>query len=199
MKEEDFEDNFEETGDDENFSAVVLDESLLNVDLFGQVNEKMVLNFKRYFLKLLKLYQGLGKKDPITITINSSGGNASDGLAIFDVIRSCKVPVTTIALGSAESAALIIFLSGSMRRVHKNALLLTHETYENDLGKTQTAHSLVVAGKQLLVLDKLISKIILETSKMKPGTLEKFKKKEKFITAEEAVKYGLAHEIIKNY
>lgn len=200
VEEEDSEDNFQETGDEENFSAVVLDESLLNVDLFGQVNEKMVLTFKRYFLKLVKFYRDLpGKKNPMTITINSSGGNANDGFAIFDIIRSSGMPVTTVALGSAESAALIIFLAGSKRRIHQNALLLTHETHEHDLeGRAHTAHSLVTIGNQLLITDKLISKIILENSKITPQTLARLKKSEKLIIAEEAVKYGLAHEIIRN-
>lgn len=196
---EDLEDSFQETGDEESFSAVVLDESLLNVDLFGQVNEKMVLTFKRYLLKLKNLYQSLpGKKNPVTVTINSTGGNANDGFAIFDIIRSSGMPITTIALGGAESAALIIFLAGSKRLIHQNTLLLTHETHEHDLEGTHTAISLITTGKQLLTIDKLINKTILKNSKITPQILARLKKSEKLITAEEAVKYGLAHEIIKN-
>lgn len=85
----------------------------------GKMNE---LNKKIIYLSL---------KDssiPITLYINSTGGDVLATLAVCDIMKSLKVPIKTIALGECQSAALYLLASGTygMRYATKNCVFMTH-------------------------------------------------------------------------
>ncbi len=74
---------------------------------------------------------------PITVRINSPGGDVSDGLAIHNLLESRKSKITTVVDGYALSAASIIALAGSQLRMPQNALLMIHEPHSNATGTAE--------------------------------------------------------------
>lgn len=62
----------------------------------------------------------------LTLTINSVGGCVSTSMAIYTLLRSLPIPVTTYIVGTCQSAAVIIFLAGSTRLITPAASIMTH-------------------------------------------------------------------------
>ena len=72
---------------------------------------------------------------PINIYINSEGGEVHPALSVFDTIRNNKVTINTIISGNASSAATIIALAGSTRKITKNSYMLIHNISSAFWGK----------------------------------------------------------------
>lgn len=175
--------------------SVDLDERLLTINIFCPIEGSILLRLKKVLDTLQKFAKQKRKPCELTVNINSVGGELLTGLAMHDLIRACKIPVKTVAVGDVFSVALLIFLAGRKRFVHPNAFLFAH-TARQDLGecnKTEIRNIL----NQLELLEQCSDKIILTNSKLTRKQLERFKEEEKYITAKEAVKYGLAHAIIR--
>ncbi|HCC54881.1 MAG TPA: hypothetical protein DEQ20_08170 [Desulfobulbaceae bacterium] len=62
----------------------------------------------------------------LTLTINSTGGCVGTSIAIYSMLRSLPIPVTTYVIGTCQSAAVLIFLAGSKRLITPSSTLMTH-------------------------------------------------------------------------
>ena len=176
----------------------------LVIDLFCNINQKALFHFR----KCLWLLQSATRKNNLeikkknttdfilepTINISSEGGDGTVGLAMHDLIRSSDVPVTTVGLGEVCSAAFIVFLGGAKRLAHENTLFMAHEIapHLNDLKRQQQENVLEQARK----IDELFRKIILRNSTLKPEQLDELQRFETYITAEDALRWGLIQRII---
>ena len=89
----------------------------------------------------------------VTVKINSGGGRASDGIAIFNALKQHHGKVTTVAMGIAASAASVIFMAGDERVMAHGALLMVHDASGLTIG-TEADH-LSMAG----ALDKLSTQL----------------------------------------
>jgi ATP-dependent Clp protease protease subunit len=72
-------------------------------------------------------YKKEPSKDAYCVLINSKGGSLSDAWAVVDVMDHVSVPITTIACGAIESAALTIFTAGDIRLAYPHAVFLAHD------------------------------------------------------------------------
>jgi ATP-dependent Clp endopeptidase proteolytic subunit ClpP len=83
--------------------------------------------------------------ESIVIHINSPGGDAYSGLALYDFIKSSQIPVTTIVEGIAASAASLLFLAGGKRAMTQNSTVMIHQCswggYGTDAHMKDTARS----------------------------------------------------------
>ena len=101
------------------------------VFLSGEVNKNTANNV---ILTLL----ALDAKDPgkpITMYINSPGGDVLQGYAIIDIMNVIKSPVNTIAFGSCASMAAIILINGAQRAATENTEIMFHEVYSEFRGR----------------------------------------------------------------
>lgn len=136
--------------------------------------------------------------EPVYIDINSPGGSVVDGLALYDVIQGLRAKgshVTTRAVGGAFSMGAVILQAGDDRVVTPHAKLLIHEG-------SQTIQGTMTRGEQEDMkgfVDMLLSDIadILESrSKLsRRQILNRWKRKDWYIDAEEAVNLGFADRI----
>lgn len=99
--------------------------------------------------------------DPIVIHINSPGGSAHCGLAIYDFIKNCRVPVTTISEGIAGSAAGLIFLAGNRRIVSENSCVLLHQPSWGCDGQNRLMQDMALNVEK--IFDRMIRIIAAET------------------------------------
>lgn len=83
---------------------------------------------------------------PITVRINSNGGNTSDALAIAGRMRDCPCQVITIGYGHIMSAATLILAAGDVRKMSKHAWFMIHDAKDRISG---TASEMRRAAKQL--------------------------------------------------
>lgn len=153
--------------------------------------------------KLTSLSYDLIDKDevefPWYIVLNSEGGYVSEGLHFFDILNQMKkymdkrIIYKTIASGLCESMAAIMFLAGDRRYIFPNAQLMFHDISAGFEGKYEDIK------QQLKAVDnmkKSVRKIIKSAiPDLENDRIEALLGAENYITAEEAISYGIAHKI----
>ena len=135
--------------------------------------------------------------DPVTIYINSPGGSVISGMAIYDYIRLMRSPVTTVCVGTAASMGAILFLSGSRRMMLPHSKVMIHDPY---VGGTAMAGQKPLELKEklndLMETRKMLAEVIVEQTGMSKRQVLNFTKKDTFFDAKEALKVGIATEIL---
>ncbi|MFN7181150.1 MAG: ClpP family protease [Planctomycetota bacterium] len=137
------------------------------------------------------------KEKPIKVFINSPGGSASDGFAIYDILKYCGCPVYTYAVGLCASAAVLVYLSAtkSYRFALPNAKFLLHQPSTAIIGRVS---DIEVNAQEILKLRERYNKIVSDETGQ---TLEKISHdtdRDFWLTAEEAKEYGLIGKILNN-
>lgn len=141
----------------------------------------------------------LGAEDPdkdISIYINSPGGSVTAGLAIYDTIQFIKPDVSTICIGMAASMGAVLLVAGAKgkRYALPNAEVMIHQP----LGGTQgQASDMAIHAKRILQTRELLNKIISDRSGQPIEKVEKDTDRDYFMSAEEALKYGIIDKVIE--
>lgn len=100
------------------------------IELVGEVTSESA-----YAIMLqLRYLQKAGPAAPITLYINSPGGEVSSGLALYDVTQAVKCPVRTVCLGTAASMAAILFASGDKRGILPHGRVMIHDPLTTGVG-----------------------------------------------------------------
>ena len=91
------------------------------------ITNDLLFSFYDPFRRLVESRKKLANPTPITVIINSCGGNAYMGIALSKMLASAPVPVTTAVIGFAASAAAMIFLGGHRRIVSPGSRVMVHD------------------------------------------------------------------------
>ncbi|MDR0707814.1 MAG: ATP-dependent Clp protease proteolytic subunit [Treponema sp.] len=158
--------------------------------LSGEINKDLAEKTVRQLLLLEDMGGG-----PIYIFIDSPGGDADAGYAIFDMIRFVKPDVWTIGMGLVASAAAIIQLaSPKERRVGlPNSHYLIHQPLSGIQG---VATDIEIHARELEKLRAKINRLIASETGAAVEKVEKDTDRDFWMNAEEAVEYGLVSRII---
>ncbi|MDO5689852.1 MAG: ATP-dependent Clp endopeptidase proteolytic subunit ClpP [Tissierellia bacterium] len=140
----------------------------------------------------------LVSEDPnkdIHLYINSPGGSVSAGLAIYDTMQYIKSDVSTICIGQAASMGAFLLAAGAKgkRYALPNADIMIHQPLGGAQGQ---AEDIKIQAEKILKVRGLINKILAERTGQTLKKIEKDTDRDFFMSAEEAVKYGLIDEVI---
>ena len=157
--------------------------------LSGEINKDLA----EKTIRQLILLEDMGD-DPIRIFIDSPGGDADAGYAIFDMIRFVKPEVWTIGMGLVASAAAIIQLASpkEFRIGLPNSHYLIHQPLSGIRG---VATDIEIHARELEKLRAKINKLISDETGIPFEQVEKDTDRDFWMNAEEAVKYGLISRI----
>ena len=160
--------------------------------LSGEINKELAEKAIRQLLLLEDM-----NDEPIRIFIDSPGGDADAGYAIFDMIRFVKPKIWTIGMGLVASAAAIIQLAAPKeRRVGlPNSHYLIHQPLSGIRG---VATDIEIHAKELEKLREKINRLIAEETGNSVSQVEKDTDRDYWMNATEAVKYGLISKVITN-
>ena len=160
--------------------------------LSGEINKELAEKAIRQLLLLEDM-----NDEPIRIFIDSPGGDADAGYAIFDMIRFVKPKIWTIGMGLVASAAAIIQLAAPKeRRVGlPNSHYLIHQPLSGIRG---VATDIEIHAKELEKLREKINRLIAEETGNTVSQVEKDTDRDYWMNATEAVKYGLISKVITN-
>lgn len=136
----------------------------------------------------------------IKMLINSPGGEVPSAFALIDTMKGSKIPVYTYGMGEIASCGLLTFMSGTKghRYITRNTAILSHQFTWGTIGKE---HELMATVKEF----NNTSKRIIDHYKRCTGQTEANIKKyllpaeDVWLTPKEAVKYGIADEIVDFY
>jgi len=145
--------------------------------------------------QLLFLDAQQGTKD-IKIYINSPGGSVTAGLAIYDTMQYVKSDVSTICVGMAYSMAAVLVAAGAegKRFALPNAEILLHQVMGGAEGQ---ATDIKIRAEHILKVKDRINKILPKHTGQEIKKIEQDSDRDYFLTAEEAVKYGVVDKIIR--
>ena len=141
----------------------------------------------------------LEAEDPekdITMYINSPGGVVTAGMAIYDTMNYIKPDVQTICVGQAASMGAFLLSAGAKgkRFSLENSRIMIHQP----LGGTQgQAAEIEIHAKEILRLKKKLSEILAENCGKTVEEVYRDTDRDNFMSAEEAVEYGLIDKVIK--
>ena len=140
----------------------------------------------------------LANEDPdkdIQLYINSPGGSVYDGLAIYDTMQYIKPDVQTIGIGLQASMGAFLLSAGAKgkRFVLPNARVMIHQTSSGTQGKVTDQE---ISLREALEIKERLATIMSENTGQKLDKIKADMERDFWMSAEAAVKYGLADEVI---
>ena len=174
--------------------------------LQGEVNEEKAGEIISGFLALAdlkppkgELKEGEMPYDPITMYVSTYGGSADEMFAIFDIMNHCKKSchIETIGIGKVMSAGTLILAAGTKgkRKISKNCRVMLHQVSAGTFGPlfNMTTEIDAIQSLQEQYINAMVSCTNLSKRKLKSLLNERVNV---YLSAEEAVEYGLADIII---
>lgn len=157
----------------------------------GEINTITAMTFAKQMLDLISR----SPYEPIKVIINSQGGVIEDGMIFLDAIAGSSAPVEMYCIGKAYSMAAIIFISGtSGRYILPNARIMLHQPYIKDISGNISEMKQVVTDLEKWK-EQLFS-LVIKHSAYSKKQLEKEVVEDRYFSASEAVKLGLADKIV---
>jgi len=189
----------EETGR----ALIQVEQELRTIGLFGDVEEEKIAEIIGAFLLLRESGVTVETDEPnnklIEFIVSTSGGAAHDMFALYDVMRLVrdKCIIQTVAIGKVMSAGVLLMASGTRgyRKIGKNCRVMVHGVTGGHIG---TIHNLENEMDEIRWLqERYIDALVAETDMTKRFLKKLIERKVNvYLTAEEAVEYGMADEVI---
>ena len=144
----------------------------------------------------------LESEDPskdIQLYINSPGGSVSAGFGIYDTMQYIKCDVSTICCGMAASMGAFLLAGGTKgkRMALPNAEIMIHQPMGGMPGGSQTS-DMEITTKHILRTKRKINEILADATGKTVEMLEKDTDRDNWLSAQEALEYGLIDSIILN-
>ena len=159
--------------------------------IFGEITDTLAHATCRRLLAL-----SADSDAPITVLISSPGGHVESGDAIHDVIRFVRAPVTTVGTGWVASAGAHIFLAPPKdRRVClPNTRFMIHQPAGGAGGQ---ATDIAIQAKEILRVRERLARVVAKQTGKPLDTVVADMERDFWMSAEEAVKYGIASRVIE--
>ncbi len=127
--------------------------------------------------------------------INSPGGSISSGMAIYDTMQYIKAPVSTICIGMAASMGAFLLSSGEKgkRFTLPNSEIMIHQPLGGAQGQ---ATDIEIAARRILYLREKLNRMMSEQTGQPMDVISKDTDRDNFMSAEQALEYGLVDKII---
>ncbi|QJC29954.1 ATP-dependent Clp endopeptidase proteolytic subunit ClpP [Enterobacteriaceae endosymbiont of Plateumaris sericea] len=161
--------------------------------LIGNIEDNMA---NLIVAQILFLESENSEKD-IYIYINSPGGTITSGMSIYDTMQFVKPDISTICIGQACSMAAFLLSSGkkNKRFCLPNSRMMIHQPIGSYQGQ---ATDIEIHTQEILRIKKHINRLMSFHTGQTIDIIEKDTDRDRFLSAEEAVKYGLIDNIIYN-
>jgi ATP-dependent Clp protease, protease subunit len=136
-------------------------------------------------------------KQPIRFFINSPGGVADDGLAIYDTIKLIEAPVKTIVTGLAASAAAIVLVAPKKenRMAFPNSRIMIHQPLGGVRGSTA---DIEISANQIIRLRNNLNMILSAETGQPIEKVAEDTNRDYWFSAEEAIQYGMISKVVDN-
>jgi len=157
----------------------------------GEINDTLANSVIAELLYLDSL-----NHEDISLFINSPGGVITSGLAIYDTMNYIKSDVSTICMGMAASMAAFLLSCGckGKRYILPNADVMIHQPLGGAEGQ---ASDIKIASDRILALRRRLNSILAKNTGNKLSKIEKDTERDNYLSADEAVEYGIVDKIIK--
>lgn len=137
---------------------------------------------------------------PILFIINSPGGSVDAGFAIWDQVKMITSPITTLVTGLAASMGSVLSLCASPKRrfATENARIMIHQPMIGGVIQGQTT-DLEIQAREILKTHTQLINLYVEATGKDYATIEKAIDRDTWLTAQEALEFGLLDGVITDY
>ncbi|MBI2933482.1 MAG: ATP-dependent Clp protease proteolytic subunit [Planctomycetes bacterium] len=151
---------------------------------------------RKVHAQLIALQQ-MDDKAPITVYINSPGGSADSGFAIYDFMRFVKPPIRTVVVGLCASAAVMIHLAAprDRRLTLPNSRFLLHQPSTMMFG---AASDIAINAEEIVKLRERYNQIVAAETGKSVDQVTKDADRDFWLSAPQAKEYGLVSRIVKS-
>lgn len=131
--------------------------------------------------------------EDIYLYINSPGGSITSGMSIYDTMNFVSSKVITIGLGMCASMAAFLLSSGNTRLALPNTEIMIHQPIGGAQGQ---ATDIKIAAERIIKLKEKLNKILAKNTKQDIKKIAEDTERDNFLSANEALEYGLIDKII---
>lgn len=161
------------------------------IELVGEITAESAYSI----ILQLRYLQKSDPKAPITIYINSPGGEVSSGLALYDVMQVVKCPIHTVCVGTAASMAVILLACGDRRGIFPHGRVMVHDPLTSGIsGSALTIDSL---SKSLMQTRQITAETLARHTGRTLEEIYACTAKDTYFNAQEAIDFGLDDYIMK--
>ena len=161
------------------------------IELAGPIDASSVACAARCLLHLQKC----DPQAPVTLFINSPGGEVQSGLALYDVMRAISCPVHTVCIGTAASMAALLFVAGDRRDMLPHSRVMIHDPLIG-AGAGGSALSVKARADDLMRIRDITAEVISRHTGMTLEQVFALTASDTYFEAEAAVDAGLAARLI---
>jgi ATP-dependent Clp protease, protease subunit len=161
--------------------------------LGSQVNDEVA----NAIVAQLLFLQSEDPKADVHMYINSPGGSISAGLAIYDTMQFINCDVATYCVGQCASMGAVLLAAGAAgkRKALPNSRIMIHQPLA---GMEGTAEEILIHAKEFLKVKEKLNRILIKHTGHPLEKIEKDTDRDRFMSAEEALAYGLVDHIIEH-
>ena len=133
----------------------------------------------------------------VHLYINSPGGSVTAGLSIYDTMQFIKPDVSTMCIGQAASMGAVLLSGGakSKRFILPNARTMIHQPSGGAQGQ---ATDIEIQAKEILFLRQRLNSLLADHTGQTIDVIERDTERDRFMSAEQSVEYGLVDEVISS-
>lgn len=168
---------------------------LLN-DRIIMLNEEVNSTSASLVVAQLLYLEGQDPSKDISFYINSPGGSVTDGLAIYDTMQYIKCDVSTICMGMAASMGAFLLAAGTKgkRMALPNSDIMIHQPSGGAQGQ---ATDIEIHTKHILHTKKRLNEILAKNTGQPFDVIARDTERDNFMTAQQALEYGLIDKVIE--
>lgn len=172
-------------------SSSAMNDQLRRIVISGNIREDTAAQF----LEQITALECSDITKPISIYIDTYGGSLDSALCMYDAMKSCCCPIVTVGIGKVMSAGVLLLAAGNKgnRFITQNTRVMVHEVSSGVIGPLSEMEVSVAEARKMQEL--YVELLSYDTGK----GIDKIKadlKKTTYISAEEAIKYGIADKLV---
>jgi ATP-dependent Clp protease, protease subunit len=133
---------------------------------------------------------------PVTLYINSPGGEVQSGLALYDVMQAVSCPIRTVCLGMAASMGALLFIAGDERWMLPHSRVMIHDPLIGGAGIGGSALSVKARADDLMRIRDITASVIARHTGMPLERVFELTANDTYFDAEHALEAGLADRIV---
>jgi ATP-dependent Clp protease protease subunit len=186
---------YNQYGPYQRYRQMSLDDMLLENRIVFLIGEISYQRAAEVIMKMLYL-DNLKRSSEISLYINSPGGSVDDTMAIYDTMRFVSSPVATFCIGRAQSGAAIILAAGTKGKRHAlpHAKVMLHQPWGGVSGQ---AADIKIQAEEILKAKAMINNLLAKLTGQPVEKIITETERDRYMTAEEALEYGLIDEVLK--
>jgi ATP-dependent Clp protease protease subunit len=161
--------------------------------LGSQINDEVANSVVAQLLFL----QAEDAKADVHLYINSPGGSITAGLAVYDTMQFVNCDVATYCVGQCASMGAVLLAAGALgkRKALPNSRIMIHQPLA---GMEGSAEDIMIHAKELSKIKERLNRILLKHTGHPLKKIEQDTDRDRFMTAEEALEYGLIDAVIEH-